>query len=67
MSLRTALIMTFIIQFVIRVSVGVVLIDIQYEVDTPIYKYFLVFSGLIMIVIGFKRLLTIVSVLRNTR
>jgi len=67
MSLRTALIMTFIIQFVIRVSVGVVLIDIQYEVDTPIYKYFLVFSGLIIIVIGFKRLLTIVSVLRNTR
>jgi hypothetical protein len=67
MNLRTALIMTFIIQFVIRVGIGLVLIDIQYETETVIYKYLLVFTGLIIIAIGIKRLFKIVSVLRHTR
>jgi hypothetical protein len=67
MSLRAALVMTFIIQFLIRLSIGLVLIDAQYEIETVVYKYLFVFSGLVIIVIGVKRLLKVVSVLRHTR
>jgi hypothetical protein len=67
MSLRAALILTFIIQFLIRLAIGLVLIDVQYEVETLIYRYLLVFSGLIIITIGVLRLSKIVSVLRNTK
>jgi hypothetical protein len=67
MSLRAALIMTFIIQFAIRLAIGLVLIDAQYQIETVVYKYLFMFSGLIIITIGVMRLLKVVSVFRNTK
>jgi hypothetical protein len=67
MSLRAALILTFIIQFAIRLAIGLVLIDAQYQIETVIYKYLFMFSGLIIITIGVVRLLKIVSVFRDTK
>jgi hypothetical protein len=67
MNLRAALIMTFIVQFVIRLAIGLVLIDAQYEIETLVYKYFFMFSGLVIITIGTMRLLKLVSVFRHTK
>jgi hypothetical protein len=67
MNLKAALVMTFILQFVIRLTIGLVLIDAQYEIETTVYKYFFMFSGLIIIAIGTMRLLKIVSVLKHTK
>jgi hypothetical protein len=67
MNLKAALIMTFIIQFLIRLGIGLVLIDAQYEIETVIYKYLFMFSGLIIITIGTMRLLKVVSVLKDTQ
>jgi hypothetical protein len=67
MSLKAALVMTFIVQFLIRLGIGLVLIDAQYEIETVIYKYLFMFSGLIIITIGVMRLLKLVSVFRNTK
>jgi hypothetical protein len=67
MNLRAALIMTFIIQFLIRLGIGLVLIDAQYEIETLFYKYLFMFSGLIIITIGVMRLLKLVSVLKHTK
>jgi hypothetical protein len=67
MSLRAALISTFIIQFLVRLAIGLVLIDAQYQIETVIYKYLFMFSGLIIITIGVMRLLKVISVFRNTK
>jgi hypothetical protein len=67
MSLKGALVMTFIIQFLIRLAIGLVLIDAQYEIETVFYKYLFMFSGLIIITIGTMRLLKLVSVLKHTK
>jgi hypothetical protein len=67
MNLKAALVMTFILQFVIRLAIGLVLIDAQYEIETIFYKYFFMFSGLVIITIGTMRLLKIVSVFRYTK
>jgi hypothetical protein len=67
MNLKAALIMTFIIQFLIRLGIGLVLIDAQYQIETIAYKYLFMFSGLIIITIGTMRLLKLVSVLKHTR
>jgi hypothetical protein len=67
MNLKAALIMTFIIQFLIRLGIGLVLIDAQYQIETVIYKYLFMFSGLIIITIGTMRLLKVVSVLKDTQ
>jgi hypothetical protein len=67
MSLKAALVTTFIVQFLIRLGIGLVLIDAQYEIETVVYKYLFMFSGLIIITIGVMRLLKLVSVFRNTK
>jgi hypothetical protein len=67
MSLKGALVMTFIIQFLIRLAIGLVLIDAQYEIETVFYKYLFMFSGLIIITIGTMRLFKLVSVLKHTK
>jgi hypothetical protein len=67
MSLKAALVMTFIVQFLIRLGIGLVLIDAQYQIETVVYKYLFMFSGLIIITIGVMRLLKLVSVFRNTK
>ena len=67
MTLRAALVATFIIQFVIRLSIGLVLIDAQYQIETVVYKYLFMFSGLVIIAIGVMRLLKLVSVFRHTK
>jgi hypothetical protein len=67
MSLKAALVTTFIIQFLIRVGIGLVLIDAQYQLETVLYKYLFMFSGLIIITIGVMRLLKLFSVLRHTK
>jgi hypothetical protein len=67
MNLKAALVMTFIIQFLIRLAIGLVLIDAQYEIETVFYKYLFMFSGLIIITIGTMRLLKLVSVFRHTK
>jgi hypothetical protein len=67
MNLKAALVMTFIIQFLIRLAIGLVLIDAQYEIETVFYKYLFMFSGLIIITIGTMRLLKLVSVLKHTK
>jgi hypothetical protein len=67
MSLKAALVTTFIVQFLIRLGIGLALIDAQYEIETVIYKYLFMFSGLIIITIGVMRLLKLVSVFRNTK
>ena len=67
MSLKAALVTTFIVQFLIRLGIGFVLIDAQYEIETVVYKYLFMFSGLIIITIGVMRLLKLVSVFRNTK
>jgi hypothetical protein len=67
MSLKAALVTTFIVQFLIRVTIGIVLIDAQYELDTVLYKYLFMFSGLIIITIGVMRLLKLFGMLRHTK
>jgi hypothetical protein len=67
MSLRPALLTTIAIGIILRIIFGLMFIEAQYELETLFYKYLLVFTGLGLIVIALRKVLTFYSVLRYTR
>jgi hypothetical protein len=67
MSLRPALLTTIFISIIVRIIIGLILIDANYELETVIYKYIFVFAGLIFIVSGLRKVWVFYSVFRFTR
>lgn len=67
MSLRFALMFTLVISAILRFLLGSIMIAAQYEIDTLVYRYVFVFLGLGIILSGFKKLWTLIGVLRYTK
>lgn len=65
MKLKTALFFTVGIMFTVRVLFALLLLTVQYEVDTQAYRYALTFIGLGVIVFAIKRVIDFLRFLYN--
>ena len=67
MSFKSSVVLVLVFSGLLRVVIGLMLIDAHYELATLAYKYVFVFSGLGLIVFGLRKFLTIFHIFRYTR